>query len=98
VSRRIRNMFLLLGVAGFLASALGITLYLHLAHEDDPAKHDVAHCSLCQQLLIAKKEYTVETEPAPIEMEPTGRVVALYATPLFQQCALYQCSPRAPPG
>ena len=98
MSRCIRNTFLVFGTASFLATALGILLCLHLAHIDEPAKHDVSRCSLCQQLLISKKEYTAETEPAVLEIDAAGHLIHIYLVPFVQQASLYQCHPRAPPA
>jgi hypothetical protein len=97
VSRRIRNTFLTLGAVCFLATAFGITLHLHLAHVKEPANHDAAHCSLCQQLLLSKKDYTAEIDPANIEIDSVGRLIPIRPAPLLQQTSPYQCHPRAPP-
>jgi len=97
VSRRIRNTFLTLGAICFLAMAFGITLYLHLAHAEEPAKHDVAHCPICQQLLISKKDYAAEIESAEIEIDSVGRLVSACPTILVHQTSPSQFHPRAPP-
>lgn len=97
MSWRIRNTFLALGAVCFLATAFGITLYLHLAHVDEPAKHDVAHCSLCQQLLISKKKYTAEVEPADVEIDRVGQLVQVRPDILSHQTTPQQFHARAPP-
>ena len=87
MNRGIRNTFLILGVISFLATAVGITLYLHLAHTKEPARHDVAHCSICQQLLICKKKYTAEIEPAEVEIDRVGQLVSVCPEILSYQTA-----------
>jgi len=98
VIRRIRKTFLALGTVGFLATALGVTLYLHLAHTEEPARHDVAHCSVCQQLLICKKKYTAEIEPADVEIDRVGQLIQVRPEILSYQTAPSQFHARAPPS
>lgn len=96
--RRTRKTFLALGTVGFLATALGITLYLHLAHTEEPAKHDVTHCSVCQQLLICKKKYTTEIEPAHVEVDRVGQLVSVCPEILSYQTAPSPFHARGPPS
>ena len=96
--RRIRKTFLALGTVGFLTTALGITLYLHLAHMKEPARHDVAHCSVCQQLLICKKKYTAEIEPADVEIDRVGQLVQVRPDIPSHQTTPAQFHARAPPS
>jgi len=98
VKGRARTTFLVLGVVCFTAMASGWILYLHLGRGEDPVEHDAAHCSLCQQLLVSKKSFTVDSEPTCIELEPTGRIAAIpSATPIYHAYPNLS-SPRAPPA
>jgi hypothetical protein len=98
VNRCIRSVFLTLGSICFLAMTSGVTLYLHLAHVDNPAEHDAAHCSLCQQLVVSKKNYTVDFEPADIEIDSVGHLVSACPALLFCQSLPSQFHSRAPPA
>ena len=99
MKRRVRTTFLVLGTTCFLAMTSGLVLHFHLAHLDDPAEHDAAHCPLCQQLFFSsKKDFTADPEPTDIELEPVGRIMAVQpATPIHQTFSNH-CNPRAPPA
>ena len=95
---RMRTAFLLLGAICFAAMASGWILYLHLSHYENPANHDATHCPLCQQLLLSKKDFTVNTEPTSIELEPAERIAAIPSATPIQQAGSNLCGPRAPPA
>ena len=99
MSRSICNMVLTVAATSFLATALGITLHMHLAHVDSPARHDGAHCRTCQQFLASKKPYTVEFTPSKIEIDAVGQLISICPERLsFHQTSLQQCHSRAPPA
>ena len=98
MNRGIRNTFLILGAGSFLATAIGLTLYLHLAHTEEPARHDAAHCSICQQLLICKKKYTAEIEPAEVEIDRVGQLISVRPRTLSHQTAPSPFHARGPPS
>ncbi len=95
---RVKTVFLVLGTACFVAMASGWVLYLHLAHDEDPAEHDTTHCSLCQQLLVSKKSFTVDSEPTCVELDPAGHIAAVSSTTPIYHAYPNLCNPRAPPA
>ncbi|UCD48854.1 MAG: hypothetical protein JSW27_15115 [Phycisphaerales bacterium] len=98
MSQRIRNAFLSLGAICILAMISGLTVHAHLAHVDEPAEHDGAHCSLCQQLAISRQAYTANLECANVEIALVERLASAYPIRRFQQTLPSQSHPRAPPA
>jgi len=98
VKGRMRTTLLVLGTACFVAMASGLVLHFHLAHVDEPAEHDSDHCSLCQRLLVSKKDYTTDPEPVAVELDPVGHIIAVLPARRVLQTSPNQCNPRAPPA
>lgn len=98
MNRRLRNAVLFAGTVCFLAVASGIVLYVHLTNAEDVAAHDASHCTLCQQLLVSGKSYTVEIGVAEIEIDPVGHVLAVCLDDLGPQTISLRLHARAPPA
>jgi len=99
VSRRICQLVLVIATVSFLATAFGVVLHLHLSHVDDPAHHDSAHCSICQQFLIVKNPSIVQVTAAQVQSDTVGRTVSLRpGLRAIGQTFLQQCHSRAPPA
>ena len=97
MNRPLRNVVLIVGVVSFLATTSGLVLYVHLSHVDEPAKHDPAHCPICQQLLISKKSFIAEIPAGQIEVDTAGRLVEICPTPPLEPACHRPAHPRAPP-
>lgn len=95
---RMKTTFLVLGAACFMAMASGLVLHFHLAHLDEPAEHDSDHCPLCRQLLVSKKDYTVDPEPATVASDPVGHLAATPSPAPIYQASPNRFHPRAPPA
>lgn len=98
VSRSIRSIVLFAATVCFLAMALDVVLYVHLANVEDPAGHDAGHCPLCQQLLVSKKDYTAEIGVTEVEIDHIGRLLTTCLDDLCPQTTSLSFHARAPPA
>jgi hypothetical protein len=98
VNRSIRNVALFAGTICFLAVALGIVLYVHLANVEDLAAHDTSHCTLCQQLFVSKKNYTVEIGVTEVEIDLVGQPFTACPDNFCSQIISLWFDARAPPA
>lgn len=97
----VRHTVLILATGCFLAmtSGLVLLLHLHLAHDHgDPLRHDSEHCSLCQQLLVAMKDFTARIEPAHVEIDRGGQLVEACLDTAPPQITALILGARAPPA
>lgn len=67
-------------------------------HHEEPTQHDSEHCSICQQLLVSNKGFTVDPEPVGIGLELIRRVPTAPQTMPILQVSLDGSHPRAPPA
>ena len=95
---RARRIVLALATTCFVATASGGALCLHLGHDEDVAEHDSDHCSICQHLLLSKKHFTIDPEPAGIGLERVGRIPAVRQETPILTVSLSRIAPRAPPA
>lgn len=95
----VRHAVLILATGCFLAMTSGLVLCLHLAHDHDdgPPGHASEHCSLCQQLLVATKDFTARIEPAHVEIDRAGQLVEACLDTATPQTAALILGARAPP-
>ena len=98
MSRSIRNIVLVVGTVCFLAVSMGIVLYVHLTHVDDLASHDASHCSLCRQLFVSKKNYTVEIGVTEVEIDLVGQLFRVCPDDFCSQTISLWFDARAPPA
>lgn len=97
----VRHTVLILATGCFLAMTSGLVLFLHLHlahdHDEDPLCHDSEHCSLCQQLLVAMKNFTARIEPAHVEIDRAGQLVEACLDTTPPQITALMLGARAPP-
>jgi len=67
-------------------------------HHREPTPHDSEHCSICQQLLLSKKDFTIDPEPDGIGLELLRRIPAIPQTTPILRVSLNGSHPRAPPA
>ncbi|NLZ04630.1 MAG: hypothetical protein GXY19_05630 [Phycisphaerae bacterium] len=97
----VRHTVLILATGCFLAMTLGLVLFLHLHlahdHDEDPQHHDSEHCCLCQQLLVATKDFTARIEPAHVEIDRAGQLLEACLDTAPPQTTAMILGARAPP-
>ncbi len=102
----LRHAVLLSAAGCFLAMTSGFVLYLHLhaAHhgdhqcDHDPLQHDSEHCSFCQQLLVAMKDFAAPAQPLHIETDRIGRCINVFLDAPLPLTAALNLGARAPPA
>lgn len=98
----LRQIVLILATGCFLVmtSGLVLCLHLHLAHDhdNDPLHHDSEHCSFCQQLLVAMKDFAAQTEPAYIPIDQIGQFLEACIDAARPQTTTLNREARAPPA
>jgi len=102
VKLRLRQIVLILATGCFLVVTSGLVLCLHLhlthGHDHDPLHHDSEHCSLCQQLLVAMKNFAARTEPAHIQIDQIGQPFEVCLDAARPQTTTPSLGARAPPA
>jgi hypothetical protein len=76
----------------------GVSLQLHLLSEAHPEKHDLEHCSLCQQLLLAPGKFILEPEIAIEMASQVYGYVNFHSIVCVKQFTHQQFDPRPPPA
>lgn len=96
----LRQIVLSLATGCLLAmtSGLVLCLHLHLAHNHDPFHHDHEHCSLCQQLLVAMKDFAAHTEPTHVQIDQIGQPFEVCLDATQPQTTALSLGARAPPA
>ncbi|MDY0355829.1 MAG: hypothetical protein RBR19_08120 [Sedimentisphaerales bacterium] len=100
----VRHAVLIAAAGCFLAMTSGFVLYLHLHlahdhdHDHDPLHHDSEHCSFCQQLLVATKDFAAQPQPVHIETDQIGRCIDVFLNTPLPVTAALNLGARAPPA
>jgi len=97
LKRLARKAVLITSIACFAAMVMGITLYLHLLSRQHPEEHDAAHCSICQQLLIAPGKFITEPELIILDHSPRTDTVEFQSQSCIIPFHPGSSDPRAPP-
>ncbi len=98
----LRQIVLTLATGCFLAMTSGLVLCLHLHlthdHDHDPLHHDSEHCSFCQQLLVAVKDFAAHTQPTCIAVDGIGQLLEACLDAARPQTTALNLGARAPPA
>jgi len=87
-----------------MTSGFVLYLHLHVAHhgdhqcDHDPLQHDSEHCSFCQQLLVAMKDFAALAQPLHIETDQIGRYIDVILDTPLRLTASLKPGARAPPA
>lgn len=98
----VRHAVLIAAAGCFLAMTSGFVLYLHLHlahdHDHDPLHHDSEHCSFCQQLLVAMKDFAAQPQPVHVETDQIGRYINVFFNAPLPLTAALNLGARSPPA
>lgn len=98
----VRYAVLIAAAGCFLAMTSGFVLHLHLHlahdHDHDPLRHDSEHCSFCQQLLVAMKDFAAQPQPAHVETDQIGRCIDVFLNVPLPLTVALNLGARAPPA
>lgn len=97
LKRLARKAVLTTAITCYVAMVTGTTLHLHLLSRQHPEEHDAAHCSICQQSLIAPGKFITEPELIILDHSPRTDTVEFQSESYFIPCHFGPSSPRAPP-